>query len=338
VVNALVNGSNITGSSIRTKVGGNTLGSFDATGTNYIITKKDGVRFARPNGSTDGVTALSRSIDGNPFSAGTVLAGQPTATVITGAVDIARSSSTPTAGTGAGKVNTAGELLYVPFGRDAIAYAVSANSTATGIGALTASQLKSIFECTNQVVGGVTVTPVLPQSGSGTRKDFLNKIGMNKDLADSGLGSCVRLGQEHDANSLTAPNYIMPMSVSRWVAMNTGASISKINGASVSGVASVQGTPVSPVTGSGTSMAPVQAYYDDDLWGRDTFLVVEYARVDSTEGNLAYEPDLAAALNPAISNSLANIEVDSNNRAGKLKLKYGFLAPETTTPFRVFKS
>ena len=60
VVNGLVNGTNISGASVRSTVGGSTLGSFDATGNPCIITKPNGIRFGRPNGSGDGVKALSQ--------------------------------------------------------------------------------------------------------------------------------------------------------------------------------------------------------------------------------------------------------------------------------------
>jgi hypothetical protein len=94
VVGALANGTRITGSTVRITTSGSTLGSFDATGSPYISTKPSGVRFGRPNGSGDGVKALSRSIDGAAYTSGT--AGGPANVTITGQVDIARSSSAGT--------------------------------------------------------------------------------------------------------------------------------------------------------------------------------------------------------------------------------------------------
>jgi ABC-type phosphate transport system substrate-binding protein len=322
VVSALVNGTNITGASVRSNVAGKIFGSFDATGGPCIITKTDGVRFGRPNGSSDGVKALSRSIDGGTYTSGTTACSSNTSRVITDQVDMARSSS---AGTSA----TNGELLYVPFGRDAIAYAYHSASTASGIATLTAAQLKSIFECTDRVVGGVTITPVLPQSGSGTGKDFMKKIGSD----EANAGACVIRGQEHDGTSLTAANYIMPMSVSRWVAMTTGASASKFGSAVLAGVADVG---QAPVTGTGDAMVPNQLYYNHATWGRDTYLVVEYARVDSTNTN-KYDVDLNAILDATRGTALTNSQT-SVSRAGAVKKKYGFLAPSTTTSFRVAKT
>ena len=322
VVNALANGTLITGSSVRSTVNNTTIGSFDATGSPYITTKTAGTRFGRPNGSGDGVKALSRSIDGTAYTSAT--AGGPANVVITGQVDIARSSS-------GGTVNNAGELLYVPFGRDAIAYAYK--GSATGLDGLTASQMKSLYECSPGFqIGGVTVTPIIPQAGSGSRKDFLAKIGSTETLMKTiGETGCVVEGQEHDATTLTAES-VMPMAVSRWVAMNTGASYDKRGtgtlGSLVSGVA--------PVTGTGSTMEPNAPYYADTTWGRDTFLVVENARVDSADPK--YDAGLAALMNSANSTALTNVS-SIVSRAGAVKKKFGFLAPTSgVVAYRVAKT
>jgi hypothetical protein len=318
VVSALVNGSTLSGSFVRTTAGGTTLGSFDATGTSYITTKPGGMRFGRPNGSGDGRTALLRSIDGAAYTSGTI--GAPAAVTISGQVDIARSS-------GAGTQDPAGSLVQVPFGRDAIAYAYDSASTATGIGAISAAAMTSLYTCTITTIGGVTVTPVIPQPGSGTRKDFMSKIG----VTDATLGACVTTGQEHDASSL-AVNSVMPMSVSRWVAMNTGASFPKKKATTVLGSLV---TAVAPVTGTGTDMVPNKAYYDDSTWGRDTYLVVEFARVDPT--STAYDSKLADLLDPTKITSLTNTQATVAGQSGSLKKKFGILAPSVTTAVRISK-
>ena len=319
VVSALANGTNITGSFVRTTANGDTIGSFDATGSPAITTKPGGVRFGRPNGSGDGVKALSRSFDGAAYTSG--IAGSPTNVIISNQVDIARSSS-------GGTVNANGELQYIPFGRDAIAFVYRGDAA---LASLTPAQLKALYECTNQVINGVTVTPIIPQAGSGTRKDFLAKIGTD----EAGLkvigetGGCAVEAQEHDATALTPyTNAVAPMAVSRWIAMNTGASYDRRGTATL-------GSPVSgvsPVTGTGTSMVPNATYYANSTWGRDTYLVVEYAR-------LATDAGLAALVNPSISNSLTNSQTNLPTKAGSVKLKFGFLPPTSgLQPFRVAKS
>ncbi|MEC5150680.1 hypothetical protein [Cryobacterium sp. GrIS_2_6] len=318
VVSALANGSSLSGSSVRsTTLGGATVGSFDATGTAYITTRPSGIRFGRPNGSGDGRTALLRSIDGvATYTSGT--AGAPVV-AIPGQVDIARSS-------GSGTVDAAGSLIQVPFGRDAIAYAYDSAST-DALDTIDAPTMLSLYTCSVRTLGTATITPILPQAGSGTRKDFMSKIG----LTDATIGSCVTFGQEHDASTL-AVNSIMPMSVSRWVAMNTGASFPKLKATTVIG-SLVAGTPA--VTGTGAAMVPNQAYYNDSVWGRDTYLVVQYARVDPT--NAAYDSQLAALLDPTKGTSLTNSQTTFASKAGSLKKKFGILAPSTTTAVRISK-
>jgi len=321
VVSALSNGTTITGSSVRSTVNLTSIGSFDATGSSYITTKSGGVRFGRPNGSGDGVKALSRSIDGSGYTSGT--AGSPANVVITGQVDIARSSS-------AGTANANGELMYVPFGRDAIAYAY--NGTATGIDAISASQMKSLYECSVTTIGGVTVTPIVPQAGSGTRKDWLNKIGSSETaMRTVAEGGCVVEGQEHDATILT-PNSVMPMAVSRWIAMNTGASYDKRGTGTLGSLVAGQ----TPVTGTGAAMVPNPAYYADTTWGRDTYLVVEYARVNPADAK--YDANLAKLLDSAQSTALTNSS-SVVSRAGAVKKKFGFLAPTAgVVAYRVAKT
>lgn len=66
VLNALANGTNTSGAIVRSTASGEFAASFDATGSTNIQTKSGGAWFGRPNGSGDGVKALSRSIDGQP--------------------------------------------------------------------------------------------------------------------------------------------------------------------------------------------------------------------------------------------------------------------------------
>lgn len=324
VLNGLANGTSITTSSVRSLAGSKTFGSYDATGSPSIQTKSGGVRFGRPNGSGDGVKALSRSIDGAPYTSGTV--GGPANVTITGQVDIARSSS------GATQVAN-GALLYIPFGRDALAYAHTGGANASFDGVNQAT-LKGLFECTITQLGGVTVVPVIPQAGSGTRKDWLSKIGATEtSVQEVSEGGCVQVGQEHDTKNLAngdafPANAITPMSAAQWVAQNTGAGINRI------GAGAEIGTPVagtSPVTGSGTSMAPNPAFYSNTTWGRDTYIVVEYARV--TVGDPKYDAALANLVSTGAS-KLGNITSALNSQAGSVKKKYGFLAPTNTVPFR----
>jgi hypothetical protein len=323
VLNGLANGTSVSGASVRSTAGSKSFASYDATGSASIQTKSGGVRFGRPNGSSDGVKALSRSIDGAPYTSGT--AGGPTNVVITGQVDIARSSSGATA-------VADGPLRYIPFGRDALSYAHTGTNTA--FDNIDQATLKGIFECTIATVGGVTVVPVIPQSGSGTRKDWLAKIGVTEtSMPEVSEGGCVQVGQEHDTQALAdgsafPANAITPMSAAQWVAQNTGAGIDR-RGATAKIGSPIAG--VSPVTGTGTATAPNATFYADGTWGRDTYIVVENARV--TVGDPKYDANLANLVSTAAS-KLGNTTSTLASQAGSVKKKYGFLAPSSSTPFR----
>lgn len=305
--NALANGTNITGSTVRVTAAGNSVGSFDAFGSPAIQTTQGGPYFARPAGSGDGVKALSYSISGQPFS---VNDNATPAVSITGQVDIARSSSGPTPVAN-------GVLEYFQFGRDAVSYAYSG----TGLEQISAAQLKQVYECTLTIVNGVTVKPRLPQSASGTRKFFLTAIG------NPSLGSCVNQVEtiaENDGTALSAPGEIIPFSVASWVAQSNNAAQNRTGSAHLG---STQGS-VAPFTGSGTALVPNPAFYSTSF-GRDTYVVVEAARVDPS--NPKYDPNLAALVDRTKSKSLTNFS-STVSSSGAVKTKFGFLAPSSTTP------
>lgn len=315
VMNGLANGTGVTGSPVRSMAGTTTIGSFDAIGSATIQAKSGGVTFARPNGSGDGHVALSASIQGTAYKGTTSIAGQ---------VDIARSSSGP-----GSRANNNGPVVFIPFGRDALSYAYSGGNAA--LASLTQSQLTDIFNCTLTTVGGVTVTPVIPQAGSGSRNDWLEKLGLTATYSTA-VPSCVRVGQEHDTSKLFdgsafPTNAVTPISVAQWVSQNTGAGSSRIG----AGVQIGSPTGVAPVTGAGASMLPNKAFYDNTTWGRDTYLIVEYARVD--ENNAKYDRGLADLVDASRPQSLTNVGSFATT-AGAVKQKYGFLAPLSSTPIR----
>jgi len=324
-LNALANGSSISGSAVRSTAGGKAIGSFDATGSVGIQTKTNGVRFGRPNGSSDGVKALSRSVDGAAYTSGTV--GGPAAVVITGQVDIARSSSGP-----GSSANADGPLLYVPFGRDALTYAHT--GPAASFDTLDLATLTGIFNCSITTVGGVAVTPVIPQAGSGTRTDWLSKLSLTSAYSTSNP-SCVVVGQEHDTKNLAdgsafPANAITAMSAAQWVAQNTGAGINRIGTVNPVRIGSpVAGIPAT--TGTGVSTVPNATFYANSTWGRDTYVVVEYARVQV--GNAKYDSALDGLIASSAGQSLTNAGTFAST-AGATKKKFGFLAPGSTTPIR----
>lgn len=326
VMNALTNGTTASGSYVRILGGGKSIGNYDAFGSAAIQAKSNGPFFARPNGSSAGRDALRRSIDGNPWS----VSGNTTpARSITGQVDIARTSS----GAGSTNINPEGRLLYVPFGRDAVAYAYKGGTAAWAN--LTATQLKGIYEGTITAVDGVTVKPRLPQASSGTRSFFLNAIGVT---TPSGVADASNTTVPENDATILGDGEIIPFSAASWVAQaNNVAGVNTV--AAATGVAI--GSPVAgaaPFTGTAPSLVPNSTYYANTTFGRDTYLIVERARVQSAftyTGAPAFDPVLANLVNSSSLSSLTNFSL-SPLAPGSVKRKFGFLAPSSATPISAF--
>lgn len=318
-MNALTNGTSVTGSSVRITAAGAAIGSFDAFGSATIQTKSGGPYFQRPSGSGEGVKALTASVKGTTY-------GAPAVT-ITGQVDIARSSSGP--GTNA---NAAGKLAYVPYARDAVAYAYYPDPAhPDDLANLTTAQLKALYTSGSTTIGNTVVTPLIPQSSSGTRKFFLSAIGVSSD-ATCGISVCTTSTlAENDASVLTAVGQIIPFSAANWIAQSNGAAPTTISGTSTVKL----GAPdnVAAYTGSGKSLVPSATFYNG-TYGRDTYLVVEYARIDSSSST--YDATLAGLVNSTSSGSLTNFSSALPSQPGSVKKKFGFLAPSSTTVQRAY--
>ncbi|MFF4313861.1 Ig-like domain repeat protein [Streptomyces sp. NPDC001507] len=242
-----------------------------ATGTK-ITTRTGGTTFLRPNGSGAGRTALSESLTGDLDASGASVKGQ---------VDFARSSGGPSASGSA--------LTYIPMARDAVGVAVKGS----GLDTLTVQQLHDIYIGHLTVVNGQTVHPKIPQGGSGTRKFFLNAIG----VADSDVPASIGVVQENQANAaLTEDGALVPFSVGSWIAQNNGVSpdYSKTAAAAGGHLASVQlpgdDGATSPVTTVNGKLAPVNAYYENATFGRDVYNVVPSRAIDPT--SIFYDKDL----------------------------------------------
>ena len=322
--NALINGTSITGPFVRVLSNNKTLASYDAFGSIAIQTKPGGPFFGRPSGSGAGVTALRASILGTTTYSGNAGVAAKT---ISGQVDIARSSSGPST-----NANELGKLLYVPFARDAVAYAYKGGTAAWAN--LTTAQLKSIYDGTLTSIDGVAVTPRLPQTGSGTRNFFLNTIGYPGSAPVAPAVSDVgNVTPENDANVLAA-GQIIPFSVASWVAQaNLAAPVNTTTAAGVLLGSAVAGQ--APYTGTGNALVPNADYYSSS-YGRDTYLVVEYARVDSSDPK--FDQGLKDLIDPTKAKSLTHFPTGTilSNSSGAVKKKFGFLPPSTTNTQRAF--
>jgi ABC-type phosphate transport system substrate-binding protein len=318
-MNALTNGTSATGSTVRITDGnGAAVGSFDAFGSSLIQTKSGGPFFQRPSGSGAGVSALTASIKGTDYGTKPVN--------ITGQVDIARSSSGP-----GSNANASGKLAYVPYARDAVAYAYYGPDA--DFGSLTKAQLTGIYNGTITSINGTSVKPLIPQADSGTRKFFLKAIGIDSTGGGAcSLAVCTNSATpENDASQLTEVGNIIPFSAANWIAQSNGVQVNTIP---TSGNVKL-GKPdsLTAYTGTAPSLVPSTSLYNSTTYGRDTYLVVEYDRIDSTSAN--YDATLAGLVDSTVSTSLTNFGT-APSQPGAVKKKYGFLAPSTTAVQRAY--
>ncbi len=207
------------------------LGSYDAFGSATIQTRAGGPTFTRPNGSTAGVQALSASVNNTgvrtfPASGGVSITDQ---------VDFARSSSAPSTSSFPGT-----DLTFIPFARDAVSFAVSAASDFPRDIALgNASQdsispapftLRNIYRgtVTTYVDGdfnSVTIRPIIPQTGSGTRSFWLSALGLTETtIIGTPTTDIGNTAQEHNGTYIVNAGDIAPFSVAQYIAQgNHGA-------------------------------------------------------------------------------------------------------------------
>ncbi|MCB8904268.1 MULTISPECIES: substrate-binding domain-containing protein [unclassified Streptomyces] len=179
------------------------IASWDATGSATIKTKATGCVINRPNGSSAGIDALRNAVDTN-----------------SGCLDFARSSRGPAD-------TSTTDLTWIPFAKDAVSWAKRSDSALPSD--LTATQLKDIYECNLTSLNGVALTPILPQSNSGTRQFFLSSIGVTTP------GACVQQGvQENDGTVLDSAGDVAPYSVASYTAQEKGV-VTNRRGAAVLG-------------------------------------------------------------------------------------------------------
>lgn len=247
VVNDLANGGTLVD-----------VGSWNAFGTATIQVKAGGPSFTRPAGSGNGIKALSASIQGLAY-------GGATASSFAGQLDFARSSRGP-------KV-TGSALTFVPLARDAVSYV----SNSTALASLTTAQLTQVYKANAAadlvvtVAGNpITVQPVLPPAGSGTRDFFLGAI----SVPAASVGSLVTQGgPENDGAGLTAVNSIAPFSAAAWIAQKNAKSTDTTGTLSLGAIDGVV-----PATLAGT-WAPNPAYYASTTFGRDVYNVIATSRL-----------------------------------------------------------
>ncbi len=189
--------------------GGRKLYSWDATNpktgaVHELIRFKRGCSLQqRPNGSSEGVTAVGSNLGGST-------AGNP-------CVDLARSSR---ARATTDPPFARGGLAFVTLAGDAVTWSTPAVSNAPL--RLSPAQLTAIYTCSVRnwrQVGGrnAPIKAILPQSGSGTLKFFLKAINVTTP------GTCVVTSATLEENEgvnpiLHSPNAIYPYSIGKFIA------------------------------------------------------------------------------------------------------------------------
>lgn len=294
------------------------IGSFDAvnpvTATAHeIIVPKPGCSMTRPNGSTEGLNALRKSI--NPNTTATQLAAPPTA----GCIDFSRSSSGP-----GSNAATDGVLQYVPFALDAVGTATGPATAVTGSDPAVATSITNanLFtegtpttpgdlvhlyrDCQAITEGGVTYDPnipaaagdqqihlYVPQAGSGTRNFWASTLGFNATtlpscVHDTIVGTSTAV-EEHDGTAYAQDtDGLGPFSIAQWVSQSNGhhdrrhsAVLHNLTAAATGG------TAVAPLTSGGTLNInyPIR---------REVYNIVQRDKIVSGDSN--FDPTLAALL------------------------------------------
>ncbi len=270
------------------------IASWNAGAPECIAVKTGAPLILRPNGSSAGRRAISRIAQNQPtWGTGSICGAQDLA----GLVDFARSSTPPTAG------DTATDLTYIPFARDALSYAYyrAAGAPVTN---LTSAQLNGIFSTGAGTVGGVNFVPCGIQTSSGTYASWNTAVGVTAAVEGTSTAFCNGLLgvpdtggrlQEHDgpqlkikgdlANAATNPNcdgvaggpavscagvqVIVGFSAAQFVARSNGAA-DPAPGPGV-GLGGINGNAA--VSGTAPSVVPQAAFYANTTFGRDVYNV-----------------------------------------------------------------
>jgi hypothetical protein len=268
-------------------------GSASAPG---CITPKFGApSMDRPNGSSNGITALRAAIFGNTWQASTASCTGAGVTIGSGNLDFARSSRGP-------NDTSTTDLTFVPFARDAVMYVFETNGP-DDLHTLTTAQIAAGYTAPSgtTTVGSTTVAVCLPQPGSGTRSFWEGAVGVGDGTAQVGpiaLG-CNTL-EEHGGDSFHtfAQSYlsthansavIFPFSVAQWVAQGNGFGVDRsatfrASAAAQFGDVDSIAAPTGPFTGTAGSFAGNAAYYNFSsggtvgTYGRDVYNVFSTAK------------------------------------------------------------
>jgi ABC-type phosphate transport system substrate-binding protein len=239
----------------------------------------------RPDGSSQGISALENNTqDGTAYC-----------------IDYARSSRPP-------ETSDPNTIAFDSLAEDAITWATPAGTSSDPSpvpSTLTLQDLVNIYECNDtnwDQVGGsdAAITPVLPQSGSGTRASFLLMLGAIAGDAPGtqlAFGSCVVNGESSEGNPIeentgvttgdeqvygttTSPNVgvIAPYSIGDYIAQTgqgNSTSVWQPGPLVVEPLTDDSGNVQAPITGTGTGEV-INVNFPEEMW-RTLYVVVRNA-------------------------------------------------------------
>lgn len=267
--------------------------SWDAVGSTCITPKAPGATINRPNGSSAGRRILSRAIEGTTYgnaSCGASATGKPVA----GLVDFARSSAGPS---GSGSA-----LTYIPLGRDALSFGFY-RAGGSPVTTLTRADLTAIFTNTGAplVIGGVEIIPCGIQTASGTFQSWNTLTTASTGQEATATATCNAAGngarlQENDATGLKAKGdaiaggkqVIVGFSAANFISQSNGVAASQMAVGVDLGSISNNGTGTNigvPYTGTAPNLVPAATFYNDSVFGRTVYNVLDSDRVNGFGDN-----------------------------------------------------
>jgi ABC-type phosphate transport system substrate-binding protein len=279
---------------LQTATGKRQLVSWDAFPANQCITTKVGSPvIQRPNGSTNGRRILSRAYGGGLWPSAANACGQRD---VSGMVDFARSSAGPS---GSGT-----DLVYIPFGRDALSWAYNKPS-GSPVTNLTIAELDSLFTNGPANISGTVIIPCGIQTGSGTYASWNTAVGVTAGEEAVGTAFCNSLLgvpdaggrlQESNGPELTLKaNLLATTNNAICDGVSGGPAVSCANAQVIVGFSAAQfiarsNNVASPnpgagveigqiggaafVNGTGSSRTPNSAGYANATFGRDVYNVL----------------------------------------------------------------
>lgn len=287
-------------------------GSTTPTAVTCITSKVGSPQIQRPNGSGNGVRAISSAFNPgqNWPTTGAGVCGASRS--MAGIADFARSSAGPDSNNPA---SPTGPLVFVPFGRDYLGFAYLRPSGSPTV-SLTPAELTSLHATGPQLIGGVPTIACGIQTGSGTYQSWMRSLNLaTNGTGDPGTATCNGVGnpasggrvQENNGPDLTvkggllasmqhpvcdgvalgpavpctSAQLVVGFSASQFIARSNLVGTPNPNLGANGGLGGIDGQV--PVTGLAPNLLPVAAAYANTTFGRDTFYVLGFETVSGSD-------------------------------------------------------